>query len=808
MAGEFYSTDQTRASPQGSDGVALTSLAARSDVVDIDLDPLAERVRRRRTLLRIGLPLVGVGIIIGFLLGIAVYADRANRAGVLGLSNTLLQGLQQRIALQVSAYLEPAAHAILLAHTMLGRNGATTRAEEAYAFAASVLEETPQVDNVLFADAAGNFMLVRRAAAGSSSQAAAGVTETKRILLQPDGRSVEWITRDKAGEVLSRRQDPTDDYDPRTRAWYTGARSAADVFWSGVYIFFSQRAPGITAAVHGPGKNPDVVGVDIELGALSRFLGGLAIGRTGRAYIVTRAGDMIAGPAPDRILRSRDGQLAPAKVDEVGDADLGGSWDHFRVEGAGSRIIEVGGRRLISIVTPLSNSQDWLLVITVPEAEFSGFVRVNSRRAGLLSLVVIALATGLAVLLVRQGLRADRADRTIAERSEVVRQQSVAFARLAAEAAHFAPDGTPPQALSETLAEATGARRAGIWRLVGGGQVLRCEDSFEPASGGHVGGVELSRQEAPDLMAALTQGEEVEAPEARRDRRTAAYHGLLMAPLGSTSLVAVPACRDIGAAAASLCVVMLEDARLDAATRNIARACATLTLLHAPAAEAARAVSVAASAAPPAAEPVDTLGLDTALEWPPPGDVAEGAWAPVMVLRLPEAPVAQGAGRDGETSPRAHRIACAARDIAGQHAIPYLKLLGTTLVAAAGPVTRDGAADAARRLADAAIALREACAGLFQLSDDPADFGIGLDAGPVQSGLLGASPGAFPGLFNIWGDAVRGAGTLAGSAPPGAIQASEQAFLLLRQNFLFRPRGLFYRPGIGDSRSYVLAGRA
>ena len=95
------------------------SLTRRMDVVDIGIDPLAEQARRRRTVLRIGLPLGG------FLLGIALYADGANRAGVLGLSDTLLHSLQERIALQVSAYLEPASRAALLAHSMLGRGGAT-----------------------------------------------------------------------------------------------------------------------------------------------------------------------------------------------------------------------------------------------------------------------------------------------------------------------------------------------------------------------------------------------------------------------------------------------------------------------------------------------------------------------------------------------------------------------------------------------------------------------------------------------------------------------------------------------------------
>ena len=392
-------------------------------------------------MLRVGLPLCGVGLIIGFLLGIAVYADNANRAGVLGLSDTLLRTIQERIALQVSAYLEPASHATLLGHTMLGRGGATDHAQEAYAFAESVLDATPQIANVLFGDVAGNFMLVTRDTDGPP-----GATATKRILVGPSGRTVEWIMRDNAGNVTARRQDPKDDYDARTRSWFTGARAADDVFWSGVYVFFSEKAPGITAAVRGSGDNPDVVGVDIRLNEISKFLGGLSIGQTGRAYIVAKDGELIAGPDPARILQSHDGTLEPARIDSIGDANLVASWDHFRTQGPGNRVFEVGDRRLISIVTPLAkNGQDWLLVITVPESEFSGFVTANSRRALLLSLVVVALAIGLAVLLVRQGLRADRAARTVAERSAAVRQQSAAFARLAAEAGMFDAAGTPPQ---------------------------------------------------------------------------------------------------------------------------------------------------------------------------------------------------------------------------------------------------------------------------------------------------------------------------------------------------------------------------
>ena len=775
---------------------------ARSEVVDVDLDPLAERTRRRRTLLRIGLPLGGVGLIVGFLLGIAVYADAANRAGVLGLSGTLLRSLQERIALQVSAYLEPASHAALLAQSMISRGGATLHAESAQAFAASILDETPQVANVLFADGAGNFMLVRRGA-GSPR----GWMDTKRILMAPDGRSVEWTARDRAGNVVAQRQDPSDPYDARTRTWFAGARARDDVYWSGVYTFASERVPGITTAVHGPGDDPDVVGMDIKLDALSTFLSGLQIGRTGQAYIVTRAGEMVAGPVPGRILRDRDGRAAPARVEEAGDAGLSGSWDHYRVEGAGTRVIEVGGDRIISIVTPLAGSAgDWLLVIHVPEAEFSGFVSTNSRRAGLLSLVVVGLTLGLAALLVRQGLRADRSDRALADRSDAVRQQSAAFARLSAEAGQFAPDGTPPRALSETLAGATGARRVGLWRLTGG--VLRCDDSFEPASGGHVAGMELSRQEVPALIEALARGELIDAPDARRDRRTAALHGPLMAPLGSTSLLAVPVL-EAGTAAsrAVLGVLLLEDARRDPAALDLVRACAALVALRTPGGAAGTVVTAPASSPGPgaAAEPPgDDAGLSTALSAPALAElaVAVHARASVLVLRLPESAIA-GLGEGGGKASLAHRVACAAQEVAAAHAIPYVKMLGATVVAAAGYTGAANAVDAARRLADAALELRDMCAGLFDADDDPAEFRLGLDAGPVMGGLVGGGAG----LFNLWGEAFLGADMLAGSAATGSIQAGEGAYQLLRKTFIFRPRGLFHRPGAGEGRSYVLAGR-
>jgi hypothetical protein len=45
------------------------------------------------------------------------------------------------------------------------------------------------------------------------------------------------------------------------------------------------------------------------------------------------------------------------------------------------------------------------------------------------------------------------------------------------------------------------------------------------------------------------------------------------------------------------------------------------------------------------------------------------------------------------------------------------------------------------------------------------------------------------------------------SALPGTIQVTEAAYERLRQEFLFRPRGSFYLPQVGEARTFILAGR-
>jgi len=85
---------------------------------------------------------------------------------------------------------------------------------------------------------------------------------------------VTWHEVKEDGTLLTSERRP-DDYDPRSRPWYTQAENALGTTWSAPYLFRTTRDPGITASlrVTPAGKKVvGVVGVDVMLQDLSAFL--------------------------------------------------------------------------------------------------------------------------------------------------------------------------------------------------------------------------------------------------------------------------------------------------------------------------------------------------------------------------------------------------------------------------------------------------------------------------------------------------------------------------------------------------------
>src|SRR5262245_26345980 len=307
-------------------------MAAVDRVVDIAEDVVAVRRRRRHALFRLGIPILGVALVIAAIFVIALFNYTANRRGVLALSDDLLDTLDAQIAEQVGAFLNPSERTLRIMRAVAADVPMTERRASDERYAISVLKVLPQIAAVYVGDSTGNFMMVQRQDDG---------VQTKQIINQPGARHVFLIDRNATGEEVARREDPTDAYDPRTRPWFKGALATDDVFWTGIYIFFSDHKPGITVSsrVQEPGGIDRVFGVDVTLDELSRFLSSLEIGKEGRALIMDGDGRMIAVPNSEAVIKPVGDAFVPPKVDEIGDPVLTAAFDRYRVLGEGRRVI-------------------------------------------------------------------------------------------------------------------------------------------------------------------------------------------------------------------------------------------------------------------------------------------------------------------------------------------------------------------------------------------------------------------------------------------------------------------------------------
>jgi adenylate cyclase len=280
-----------------------------------------------------------------------------------------------------------------------------------------------------------------------------------------------WIRRNAAGQEIARGEGPGGTYDPRTRPWYAPALASDAIVWSDVYSFYTGSGfePGVSASVryNDADARTFVLAVDIAPSDLSHFLESLKIGQSGRAMIVDDAGRMIAYPQVQRLLHNAASGPVASRIDEVGDDVAAGAYDHFRIEGPGRRTVRVGARRYLATFAPLKEAgRDWSLLILGPENDFISFVGRNNRTALLMSLAIVVLTALGAAFLVRQGLRADRTTRLMVDRERAIARQRAALDNLAEHADLFDPSQDhPPEALTETAADVTGAQRVSLWYL-------------------------------------------------------------------------------------------------------------------------------------------------------------------------------------------------------------------------------------------------------------------------------------------------------------------------------------------------------
>lgn len=209
---------------------------------------------------------------------------------------------------------------------------------------------------------------------------------------------------DDAGALGAKKVRPN--FHTRGRPWYRRAVEAGDPAWTEVYPFFSLPVRlGLTAVRPIRNKSGNVLGVlgcDLVLTHLSRFLQGIEVGKTGRTCILERTGHLVASSSEAAVMRPVGEKLERIHVRDYADpliraaaVELERSFGSLGdIHDAKQFAFDLGGERILVQAAPVRDPLgiDWLSVVVVPESDFMGGIEANTRTTLLLFVALIALA--------------------------------------------------------------------------------------------------------------------------------------------------------------------------------------------------------------------------------------------------------------------------------------------------------------------------------------------------------------------------------------------------------------------------------
>lgn len=228
------------------------------------------------------------------------------------LSSTLLDQLNENIIETTSHFLNPAAEiaetsARLVEEFALNPN--STRQIEAYFKGA--IKPHPHINALMLGDKLGNFFMVKRMPDGSLM--------SKLVYRTIGEPGTVYKRRNLFGDVIEVDKQKAIDYDPRKRPWFIGAQKTGQRFWTDVYIFFTAKKPGLTAAfpTYTNNKFKGVFGVDIELDRISELIEKQKVSPDSIVMIINDKNKIVAYPGLTSETYMNEGSIQPLSINDL-----------------------------------------------------------------------------------------------------------------------------------------------------------------------------------------------------------------------------------------------------------------------------------------------------------------------------------------------------------------------------------------------------------------------------------------------------------------------------------------------------------
>ena len=200
------------------------------------------------------------------------------------------------------------------------------------------------------------------------------------------------------------------DYDGTTDTWYAQAVKAGKPIWSDVYSA-EGFAEHLAIAASYPfydrnGQLQGVIGIDLLLSDLSNFLRQLEISPSAQVLIVERDGKLIASSSSENPFAVINGKTQ--RINAIAtQASIGHLSEKFgsleKIDVAQQIIFNNKGRREFIQVSPYRDrfGLDWLIVIAVPEADFTEDIEADTLINITMSAIALIMATTIGIFTAR-----------------------------------------------------------------------------------------------------------------------------------------------------------------------------------------------------------------------------------------------------------------------------------------------------------------------------------------------------------------------------------------------------------------------
>ena len=306
-------------------------------------------------------------LLTGVVLGIFNY--RQTTQIILSSSEKLFNRIEQDVRLDLQATYEPIRHllSLLVLNPAVQGSDLQQRLALLKPFSQS-LRDNPDLASLYLGYGNGDFFMVRPLRA----------PQLKTLLNAPEAAAYQvWsIERDTRGQAhsqslffdqdlafISRHEDPTDTYDPRSRAWFSSASRDSTQITTEPYVFFSTHNVGTTLALRS--GDHAVMGADLTLEELSATLAKHVVTPATEIVLFDAQGNAIAYPDSSRLIV--DDQTARL----IKAADLSPSLGALLKSPPEGNRLNAGGRQWIVARSSMQEGgpQGLQLALLVPEDE-------------------------------------------------------------------------------------------------------------------------------------------------------------------------------------------------------------------------------------------------------------------------------------------------------------------------------------------------------------------------------------------------------------------------------------------------------